>query len=304
MMAEGALDTLDEYDGMSVVDIAHAVVNWPEGSEDQQRAIAAIQARRPGIGHNRPPLAEQLVEEVSPFTAAAGELLEVAGTAVIIDEISAAKIVDLVGKIRDVEEQLTARRAELKKPYQDAIKLIDTAFVSAITPLAVARVGTDGRGGLRGMQTAYENKREAEAEAQRRRLAEEQRKREEEAAAARRAAEEQAAAGKSTVKQDLAALAAEDEAAALERQARATRPAPIRGQLGQVAMTRSITFKITDLPLLLRWMLKQPLKASLEQSCRTIMGTYLRGLGVDAVERGVAIPGVEAGIEKQASNRR
>ncbi len=302
-MSEEA-ETLDEYAGMSVVDIAHAVVNWPEGSEDQQRAIAAIQARRPGIGHNRPPLAEQLAEEIAPFTAAAGELIEVAGTAVIIDDISAAKIVDLAGKIRALEDQLTARRAELKKPYQDAIKLIDTTFVSVITPLAVARVGTDGKGGLRGMQTAYENKRAAEAEALRRRLADEQRKREEEAAAARRAAEEQAAAGKSTVKQDLAALAAEDQAEVLERQAKAIRPAPTRGQLGQVAMTRSITFRITDLGAAVRWMLKQPLKAGLEQSVRTIMGTYLRGLGVDAVERGVMIPGVEAGIEKQASNRR
>ena len=304
-MAEaGELDALDEYAGMSIVDIAHAVVNWPEGSGDQQRAIAAIQARRPGIGHNRPPLAEQLVEEVEPFTAAAGELIEVAGTAVIIDDISAAKVVDLAGKIRDLEDQLGARRTALKKPYQDAIKLIDTAFVSTITPLAVARVGVDGKGGLRGMQTAYENKRIAEAEAERRRLAAEQRKREEEAAAARRAADEQAQAGKSTVKQDLAALAADDQAEALERQAAAIRPAPIRGQLGQVTMTRTITFQITDLPALLRWMLKQPLKAGLAQAARTIMGTYLRGLGVDAIGRGVTIPGVEAGIEKQASNRR
>lgn len=255
--------------------------------------------------HNQPPLELRLNEELASFNERAAALVEVAATAIIVDDVSASKVVDLAGLMRELESALTDRRAELKRPYQEAQRLIDQAFVAAISPLARARVGEDGRGGLRGMLSQYQARREAEAAAERGRLAEEQRKREEDAAAARRAAEAKREAGKGTVGDELAALKAEDEAADLGRRAAAVRPEPIRAQLGQVSQVRSIAFKITDLRKALSWAVRSGLEDKVAQALRTIVGAWLRQLGVDAIERGaVDIPGVEVSIERQASIRR
>lgn len=301
---------VDEYSGMSIVDIAHAVVNWPEGSEDQQRAIAAIQARAPGIGHNRPPLGEELVGEVAPLASRQAVMIETAGQAVIVDDDSAGKVTDLSVQVKALEEEIKqARDAKLRpinEQYNPLIAALAAAYGNKMT-------------GLRGMLNAYVQKREAAAAAERARLAAEQRQREEEAAAARRKAEEAQAAGKGTVAAELGALKAEDAADRAQQRTEAVRTAPIRSQLGQVNTTRSIAHdfdgetegeQLAAARKALGWALKQPgMRAVIVADLRKMCGAYLRQLGVDAVERAQTtatelIPGVKAWIERSAGVRR
>lgn len=308
-MARGMVDqppeeALDEYSGMSIVDIAHAVVNWEPDSEDQRRAIAAIQSRRPGIGHNRPALSEQLVEELAPLRARQAKMIEVAGQAVIIDDESAGKVTDLSVQVKALAEEIRQARDDRLLPYLTACQLINDQFNPLIAPLA-ATYG-DRTTGLRGMLGAWVQKREAAAAAERARLAEEQRQREEEAAAARRAVEEKKAAGAGTVAAELNAIKAEDAAETAHQRAEAIRPnTPIRSQLGTVGTVRTIAYDITNLRHVLGWAVKQPtILRFIEAETRKWVGAYLRQLGVDAVEKGVEIPGVKAWIERSAAVRR
>ncbi len=55
----------------------------------------------PGRGHNNPPLAEALDEELAPRRARADQLIELAGSSVIVDEESAAKVIDLVRMLKE-----------------------------------------------------------------------------------------------------------------------------------------------------------------------------------------------------------
>jgi hypothetical protein len=295
LVAEAAqIEDLDEFSGMSIRDIAVAITHWPEGSEDQARAIAAIRARAPGIGHNRPPLAEALEEEIAPLLARQADLLAVAREAKILDQQSAEKVTDLIALIARFEKDVEDTRKRRAQPYSDAQRLIKDRFDTVTAPLTVARQGTTGRGGLRGMLTEWEDKREREAAAQREQLRQEAMQREAAAAEARRIADEKAAAGTRTVTDELEVMKAEDEAERLTRRAEAIRPEPTRAQLGQVSRAREIEFKVVKLRDLLGWMLKQDgLAGQLLQAVNTIMGKYTKGLGVDAVERGVSIPGAE-----------
>lgn len=296
---------LDEYDGMSVKDIALSIANWPEGSEDQRRAIAAIRARAPGIGHNRPPLAEALDDELAPMAARALELIDLAKTSVIIDDDSAAKVTDLVTMLRTLERDIETARDKRVRPFLDAQRLVNSTFGSIAQSLVLTRQGENGKGGLRGILTAWDDKREAEAEAERAKLRAEAEQREREAAAARAAAAEAKAKGVSGIGDELTAYRAEDEAERLTQRAEALRPEPIRSHLGQVNRRRDIEFNISSLRHLLGWMIKQPgLVNKVEQAVRTIIGAYLRGLGVEAVERGVNIPGMTVSVVKGAANVR
>ena len=127
LLAESdALPILDEYAGMSITDICLAAANWPEGSEDQLRAIAAIRARAPGIGHNRPPLAEALDDELAPRRARADQLL--AATPVIIDEVSAAKVVDWTSQLKALHDEVDKARLARTEPYRNAWKLINNRY--------------------------------------------------------------------------------------------------------------------------------------------------------------------------------
>lgn len=273
--------------------------------------IAAAPEGLPGIGHNQPPLGEELAIVLAPLSDRAKQLLGVAETALIVDDLSATKIVDLSALIQALERELDLLREERKAPFLAAGRLVDSTFNPVIEQLTTARLGPEVNkrrtGGLRGMLTAYQQRREAEAAEARRKAEEEQRRREAEAEEARRKAEEarQAQQGGS-IKADLDAIAAEEAAAAAQRRAEAIRPEPIRAQLGQMSARRDIAFDITDLRKLLGWMLKQPMKSNLEAEARKMMAAYLKTLGVDAVERGGAenIPGIAVRIEKQAAIRR
>lgn len=292
------LPDIDAYDGLSNGEIASAVLAWPDGSEDQLRALAALRNRAPMTGHNRPPLSEALDAETAGFRRRADEIVALAGDAVIIDDESARKLVDLIAKTKSLEDEIAAARLARTKPYRDATALINETFNTIARPLELVREGEDKRGGMRGMQTQWDNKKRAEADAERRRLQEEQRQREREAAEAARKAEEAARAGQGQVNAELVAAQAREAAERAQARAEAVRPTPIRSHLGQVSRRREITFEITDLVALATWLIGQPgLKGNVEQACRTICGGYLKNIGVDVVARGVEIPGLVTRVE-------
>lgn len=66
--------------------------------------------------------------------------------------------------------------------------------------------------------------------------------------------------------------------------------------LASVGSRREITFCVEDLPAAIGWLLNNH-AGSLAQAARTILGTVIRGAGVDTIERGeVSIPGVSISI--------
>lgn len=252
------------------------------------------QLAEPGIGHNLPPtLADELQIEISPHRERATELIEAARGAVIIDDVSAGKVIDLAGLLQALEKDLDASREARGRPFLEAQRAVNGAYNPVINALK------DARDTLRGMLNTFRRKRDAEAEAARQAAFAEQRRREAEAAAAAERARKT-----TNVRDQLASLKAQEDAAAAARRAEAIRPEPVRAQLGSLGAQRKIEFEITDLRKLLGWMIKQPIRGNVEQSVRTIMGAYLRQLGVDAVARGVEIPGLAARVETQAAIRR
>jgi hypothetical protein len=292
-----ALPDIDEYSGMSAVDIAHAVINWPEGSEDQIRAISALRALVPDRHHNRPPLSEAIDEELSTRRSRADQLLAVAARSVIVDEASAGKVIDLTRQLKELHDEVDKARLARTEPYRDAVKLINYRYDALKLKLSLAIGGTSGRDGLSRMLTAWDDKQRAAVEADRRRLAEEARKREEEAAAARATAEAKAQAGKIDPAAELEALRASDEAERLARRADAIRHEPTRSQLGQTTRRKQIRFEIQDFAARLRDILRSPRKTQVEQLVHKLTEHELRDLGVAAVESGVQIIGVRAWVE-------
>jgi hypothetical protein len=310
LLAEAeALPELDEFSGLSIIDIAHAIIAWPPGSEDQARAIAALRARAPGIGHNRPPLAERLDDDLAGLKGRADALLERAQQSKIIDDESAAKVLDLAAMMDALEKELETRRKGLNRPYADAVAMINQRIGAIADPIRIARQGEDRRGGLRAMLTEWDDRKTEEANAARRAAEEHQRKLEEEAAAKRKAIEEQKAAGANTVTAELDALHAEDEAEKAAQRASAIRPEPLRSHVGQISRSREIKWKIGEgrgLAIFIGWMLKQPGgRSALLQFANTWLGRHLRGIGVDTIDSGgIEIPSVKVWVEKGAANVR
>jgi len=285
-----ALPDLDEYAGMSAVDIAHAVIHWPEGSEDQIRAISALRGLIPDRHHNRPPLAEAIDEELAPRRARADQLLAV--TTVIIDEASAAKVVDWTSQLKALYDEVDKARLARTEPYRNAWKLINNRYDTLKLRLAM---GIDAGGK---MLTQWDDKQRAAVEAERRRLAEEARKREAEAAAARAAAEAKARGGQTDVAAELEAVRAQDQAERLTRRAEAIRHEPTRSQLGQTTRRKVIRFVVEDFAARLRDIMRSPRRAQVEQLVDKLTEHELRDLGVAAVESGVQMVGVRAWVEE------
>jgi len=298
LVAEAAaLPDIDEYYGMSITDICLAAANWPEDSEDQQRALAALRQRAPGIGHNQPPLQEALTEELAPSLSRADRLIDVASRSVIVDETSAGKLVDLVRQLKELHDELDSSRLARTRPFRDAQKAINDHYHALQLKLTMAIGGASGRDGCVGQLTKWDDRKKAELDADRRRLAEEARKREEEAAAARAAAEAKAQAGKIDPAAELEALKASDEAERLARRAEAIRHEPTRSQLGQTTRRKQIRFEIQDFAARLRDIMRSPRRAQVEQLVHKLTEHELRDLGVAAVESGVQIIGVRAWVE-------
>src|SRR6185369_8012520 len=283
---------------MSAVDIAHAVINGPEGTEDQIRAISALRALVPDRHHNRPPLAEAIDEELSGRRSRADQLLAVAARSVIVDEASAGKVVDLTRQLKELHDEVDKARLARTEPYRDAVKLINHSYDALKLKLSLAIGGTSGRDGLARMLTAWDDKQRAAVEAERRRLAEEARKREEEAAAARAAAEAKASAGKVDPAAELEALKAQDDAERLARRAEAIRHEPTRSQLGQTTRRKQIRFVVEDFAARLRDIMRSPRKTQVEELVDKLTEHELRDLGVAAIESGVQMIGVRAWVEE------
>jgi hypothetical protein len=258
----------------------------------------------PGMGHNQPPLSERLPEQTAPLVAKMQELVGVASTSAIIDDASCGKVVDLLGMCRAHRDKITTERDTELHPYRSAIAEIKGAYDPIVRQLE-AVIGANAREGLRGMITQYEAKRQAEADAEKARLAQEQRQREAEAEEARRRLEEKRTAGNAGVKDELAVLHAEDEAARLGQRAEAIRPVPIRANLGNVGVNRQPVVEIVDLRRLCGWLLKSPIRPSLEEACLQLIRRWVRhNIGVSQIEaRGVDIPGIEVKIERVAAVR-
>lgn len=302
LVEEGAQSGVDEYDTLSVIDLANAIA-YETDPEQQARAIAAIQARRPGIGHNKSPLAERIEEDIAPLKARQEELLAVAKTAVIVDNDSAAKVLTMITIARGLVEEITTARNDAIRPYDEARATIHSVYSALLAPLQAVHGERKARSGLYGAIMNFHDRQEAEAAAERERLQAEQRQREEAAAAARRIADEKKSAGTGTVSDELEVAAAQDAADLAATRAGAVRAAPIRAPLAQVNSRREIDFVVTDLRRLLGWLIKQPgLKGNIEHSVKTIVGAYLRQVGVDVIERdGVEIPGLTASVTRAAA---
>ena len=293
-----ALPDLDEYAGMSAVDIAHAVIHWPEGSEDQIRAISALRALVPDRHHNRPPLSEAIEEDLAPSSARVDQLIEVAANMGAIDNVErAGKLVDLVRMLKEQHDQLDTDRLRKTKPYRDAQQLINNRYHALQLKLTMAIGGASGRDGCVGQLTRWDDQQRAKVDADRRRLAEEARKRQEEAAAARAAAEAKAGAGKIDPAAELEALKARDDAERLTRRAEAIRHEPTRSQLGQTTRRKVIRFVIENFDVRLKAILATPRKKQVEVLVNDITKHELGDLGVAAVESGVQMVGVRAWVE-------
>jgi len=145
----------------------------------------------------------------------------------------------------------------------------------------------------------WDNKVRAEADAKRRQLEAEQRQREAAAAEAQRKADEAARANAAgQVNAELEAARSREAADQARLRAEAVRPQPIRSHLGQVTRRREVRFEITDLGKCVAWLMGQAgYRNNLEQACKTIIGSYLRGQKVEGVARGVTIPGVDVTVD-------
>lgn len=269
-------------------------------------APAINELARPGIGHNAPPLSEQLVEELERDATRTDELVAAAQSSRIASDDDAAKVTTLIALLRNHEKALDGAREQRKRPFLESCRIVDSAYAAIIRPLVIARTG-DGKGGLTGMLTQWQRKREDEARQERERIAAEQRRREEEAERARQEAEAAKASGAGSIQDELAAIAAEEEARRLRHQAETIRPEPIRTAVGNATMRREIAFDIIDLRKALGWLVKHR-NGDITQAARTIVGKQLASLGVGEVESAAddgreLIPGVAARIEKRAQVR-
>lgn len=304
--AAEAIPDLDEYAGLSTHEIAVAIQYAPEGSEELYRAIAAISARAPGRGHNRPPLAEALEDETRALRARTDELIELAETAIIPegDDAAAAKVGDLIGLHKALIAEADETRLERNKPFRLAQKMINDHYGRITLALNLSLGGTTGVDGLVGILTAHDNKRRAQIEAERKAALAEQKERERVAAEAQRRADEAAAKGSGAAAQ-LDLLQARNEADRAAARAAAIRAVPIRSQLGTVTRKRDPKHQIKDPVKFACWLLEQPTyRGALLQALNTIAGHVRRDAGIEAVAQGLDIPGLKTWVEQGAANVR
>lgn len=151
------------------------------------------------IGHNLPPLADQLVEETIDLKRRAEALAEAADRATVTDDDTAGKAALLVKMMRDHRKVIDDDRVARKAPYLEAGRAVDAHFAG----LAGLVATLDGKGKVvggpearvAGLVDEYRREQERKAAAERARLEEEARQerlRAEAAARAQREAEERA----------------------------------------------------------------------------------------------------------------
>lgn len=259
------------------------------------------------LGHNQPPPGDRLEMELEPLRQKQAALIAAATAAVITDSVSAGKVLDLSVQCRAFEDDIESRRSEHIKPLREAERLINERFGQLRREIQIVRVGVNSEGGLRSLLTAWDD-RQTEAAAREQAAADQESRLAAEAAViARRKADEAAAAigGLGAIQAELGAARAEAEARRAAERAQSIRQAPVRGHLGQVSRRREYRFEILDPAALVQWLLDEvALKGGLLTALRTIIGGYLRTLGVEAIAKGVVIPGVRVWIEMGVANVR
>jgi hypothetical protein len=229
----------------------------------------------PGIGHNLPPLAEQLREETVELKERAAELvLNVREHAVVATEDDAEKMTLLLAMIREHFETINAARQARKAPFLRDGRLVDEVFSDVWVPLVGPSpqqkfTGAYGEGHSR--LDAYRRRQEAEAAAERQKLLAEARAQRQAAEAAEQAriAAEQAqlaakneaayqAARREKAEAELEVRKAADAAVDLEARAlNAEAPVVIHSGYGPRASRRTVLrVEIVDLSLALRHCLK------------------------------------------------
>ena len=154
----------------------------------------------PGIGHNLPPLQEQLVDETVEIEKRAADLVGSADRAIVTDRTTAEKATLLVGMMRDHLKVINEAREARKRPFLESGRTVDAHFNGIAGRLATFDAKGKVVGGPMGIVAdkvdKFRREEEARAEAERRRLAEEariEREKAEAAARAQREAEERAA---------------------------------------------------------------------------------------------------------------
>jgi type IV secretory pathway VirB10-like protein len=229
----------------------------------------------PGIGHNLPPLGEQLVlETIALETRIAERVASAQERAVVATEDDAEKATLLLAMMRELYGEIDAARIERKAPYLEAGRGIDAHFTELQLPLvgpSPKQKLTGAYGELHARLDAFRRRQEAEATAERRRLEEEARRQREAAEAAERArlqaeqAQRDAAtqverekARRQKAEAELAQRKAQDAAAQFDaRAAAAEAPQTIHSGYGPRASRRTVyRVEIVDLSLALRHCLK------------------------------------------------
>lgn len=288
----------DEFAGCSLEDVAVAIA-YTSG-EDQQRAIAAFHRRSPapapGIGHNNPPPGDDLDEVIEVWRAEHDALIAAAGAAAIVDVETAAKVQDLVVKMRDYEDRIDEARKARTAPLRQAETTINSRFNRLRLEIEVARQGSDRRGGLRGLLRVWDDRQKAAAAEAAEKARREARAKEIAAEEARKRLADAEASGRGVAVAEVAVLRAEGAADAAAAQAeRAGRPTPVHSNLGTGSRRREIVREVRDYGQCIAWMLGEQsgLAAKLREAVDAILDRYLRSLGVATVEKGgVRIPGV------------
>jgi hypothetical protein len=229
----------------------------------------------PGIGHNLPPLGEQLVlETIALETRIAERVASAQERAVVATEDDAEKATLLLAMMRELYGEVDAARTERKAPYLEAGRIIDAHYADlwfALVGPSPKQKLTGAYGELHARLDAYRKRQEAAAAAERQKLLAEARAQRQAAEAAEHAriAAEQAqlaatneaayqAARREEAEAELAARKAQDAAAQFEARAEAAEaPQVIHSGYGPKA-TRRTTYRveIVDVSLALRHCLK------------------------------------------------
>jgi hypothetical protein len=225
----------------------------------------------PGIGHNLPPLGEQLVlETIALETRIAERVASAQERAVVATADDAERATLLLAMMRELYDEVDAARQERKAPYLLAGRQIDEHYSNLLLPL----VGPSPKqrmagayGELLSRLDSFRRRQEAAAAAERARLEIEADRQREVARAAERArlaaeaaqrsAVDKAAAEKARrekVEAELTARKAQDAAAQFDARAEAAEaPQTIHSGYGQKAVRRTIwRVEITDLSAALR----------------------------------------------------
>lgn len=218
--------------------------------------MSALPYTPPGIGHNNPPLTEQLVDQTAALKQRAETLADSASRCVVTDDDTAGRAALLAKMLAEHRKKIDKERVETKEPYLSACREVDQHFAALAQIVdapakAVAKQIDDHRRKLEAEAAAERRRLEEEAQKARLAAAEAERQRQEEERKrilaedeARRAGDAEAAAKAAADRQraemdaEIARRQAAEREAELQRQAASIKAAPIDSGYGVKAIGR------------------------------------------------------------------